>query len=353
MHRPSLWLSLALLLTFLGAVLASTAPAYAVAGTPDRVRGASLLIPFFQTGIDAAVNPDDTLWVVTNTGGQNFTIHFQVWDVEGEASGVDGNIVLGANESWSQAMRDLLSHNAEPADLDQLRRGGFYRGFVTIDLVTASTHLLPTEADYPFNNGSNPLEGVIYYTRLSQGSANGLPMVPLEAVSDQIDEYLRGFYSNGDRREEIDIEARVCAANKVRDLGCVPGGFDHDIDRIDLRHFGSQPLNGASTLVVFAWLPGVTGGPSTICAQRGNCDETYTYRRYDEQGVLQTSFAVSLDDVVTVINVPAIASGLVSIQEIPSIDENLQIYAFALNSASPDDNPALTWDAIFEACIVP
>src|SRR6185436_979948 len=108
-------------------------------------------------------------------------------------------------DSWSAAMRDLLN-TASPATRAALTEGEFYRGFVTIDVVTAATALNPRQASYPFGT-SNALEGFIYYTRLSQGSANGLAMVPLESVPGTTNTFMSGFYGSGDR-EEIDSTAR-------------------------------------------------------------------------------------------------------------------------------------------------
>jgi len=59
------------------------------------------------------------------------------------------------------------------SQLTQLTDGSFYRGFMTIDLVTASTALLPTDGAYPFYS-FNCLTGQTYYVRLLEGAANGI-----------------------------------------------------------------------------------------------------------------------------------------------------------------------------------
>src|SRR5687767_6100592 len=97
-------------------------PAFAVPGTTDRVPGATLLVPFFETGINSATHPHDTLLVVTNWLFADITFHYHVWDIDGNATGLNGNITLNALDSWSAAMRDLLN-SASPAVRTQLTQG--------------------------------------------------------------------------------------------------------------------------------------------------------------------------------------------------------------------------------------
>ncbi len=152
-------------------------------------------------------------------------------------------------------MRDLLN-TSTPAVRAQLTDGAFYRGFVTIDVVTAATSLNPRQAGYPFSTTPTASRASIYYTRLSQGSANGLAMVALESVSGHLHRLHTGFYTSGDDREEIDSTARFCAQRLSRDCICDTGGEDGDIDRVHLRIFRSTPLNGSSRAVVFTWILG-------------------------------------------------------------------------------------------------
>src|SRR5687768_4665020 len=148
-----------LFLPFLALTLLA-APALAVPGTPDRVPAASLLVPFFETGINSATHPQDTLLVATNRDTGSRIIHFHVWDIDGNATGLHGNVTLGARASWDAAMRDLLAA-ADPSVRTQLTEGAFYRGFVTIDVVSAATPLAPTESTFPFSD-ANVLEGYAY-----------------------------------------------------------------------------------------------------------------------------------------------------------------------------------------------
>lgn len=340
-------------LCFLLLALILAVPAMAVPGATDRVPAASLLVPFFETGINSATHPHDTLMVVTNWRVDNRTFHYHVWDIDGNPTGLNGNVTLGPLGSWSAAMRDLLA-GASAGVRTQLTQGPFFRGFVTIDAVTAATSLIPRSASFPFSN-DNVLEGFIYYTRLSQGSANGLAMVALESVPDTANSFLRGFYSGADNREEIDPTGRRCAKAlaEAADPDCA--SLDGPLARIHLRVFRSTPLNGASRAVVFTWAPSITGGPSEYCDIPANsCDSAYTFRQYNEAGTIVQTSTIRLNHVVNVIDNVSLQgnqSGWISIFNIPNILLDLQVYGFSFNTANPAGNPNLTWDAIFEAYI--
>src|SRR5919106_5435258 len=103
----------------LAVLMTSAVPALAVSGATDRVPAASLLVPFFETGINSSTEPHDTLMVVTNWLIATETFHYHVWDIDGNPTGLNGNITLGSLGSWSVAMRDLLN-TAAPAVRTQL-----------------------------------------------------------------------------------------------------------------------------------------------------------------------------------------------------------------------------------------
>ena len=345
------------LCSLLLAVTVLAAPALAVPGATDRIPGATLLVPFFETGIDSGTHPHDTLLVVTSWFAGDITFHYHVWDVDGNATGLNGNITLDGRDTWDVAMRDLIAA-AAPAVRTQLTEGAFYRGFVTIDVVTAATALHPGEAGYPFGT-ANGLEGFIYYTRLSQGSANGLSMVPLENVPPTTDELMRGFYTGGDNREEIDSTARFCAQQVSTDpngtTACSNASDDDDIDRIDMRVFRVAALSGSTRAVVFTWNPGQIGGPSVFC-DADPCPSLYTFQEYDQEGNVLQNTGIRLDHVVNVIEdsqLVGTVAGWISILNVPNVGIDTQVYAFSFNSANPAGNPNLTWDAIFEAFILP
>jgi hypothetical protein len=339
---------------FLLFALALAVPALAVPGATDRLPAASLLVPFFETGVNSVTHPHDTLLVVTNWRTDNRTFHYHVWDIDGNPTALNGNVTLGSLASWSVALRDLLN-TAAPAVRTQLTEGSFFRGFVTIDAVTAATVLDPTEGGFPFSN-DNVFEGFIYYTRLSQGSANGIAMVALETVPATADSFLRGFYTGGDRREEIDPTGRRCARFLANGGAGACTGLDGPLARIHMRIFRSTPLNGSSRAVVFTWAPALTGGPSIFCDNPANsCSPTMIYRQYDETGTLVFNGTIRLDHVVNVIEDSSLVgtqAGWISIFNIPNVLIDLQVYGLSFNSANPAGNPNLTWDAIFEAYIV-
>ncbi|MCX7914582.1 MAG: hypothetical protein N2511_08360, partial [Thermodesulfovibrionales bacterium] len=111
------------------------------------------------------------------------------------------------------------------------------------------------------------------------------------------------------------------------------------LDRVHFRVYLDQANNGKTKIVLFTRKPGTIGGPGIV-----------PYRRYNEAGSLVHDTNVNLSKVVNVIDVPGTSNGWVSIWNIPF---NWHTYGFSINSASPGFNPALTWDAIFEAYVLP
>jgi hypothetical protein len=158
-----------------------------------------------------------------------------------------------------------------------------------------------------------------------------------------------------DDRESLGAFARFCAARLATRLDCLGGDFA--IERIDFRVFRSAALSGRTRAIVFAWAPGDSGGPSVQCdADPGACDgSAFPFRRYDESGALIASTSIRLDHAVNVIELNGGPSGWASILDIPASGHAVQnqFYAFVFNSASPPANPAVNWDAIFEAYIEP
>lgn len=341
---------LAGLIVFAAALFGTVVPAHAVKGVPDKVPGASLLVPYFEVDIDPA-QPRDTLLAVVNheTSGTR-KLHLTIWDRDGvKAFGI--NTSLAALATLSQSMRALIDTFASASAKTQLTVGSLYLGFVTIDSVTVATSLLPQNAAYPFEN-SNVFTGNIYYTRLSQGSAKGLDMIALEAGA-AADSFQTGFYRSGDNREEIDLDSRYCVDRLAEGNACVsdPDGV---IDRLFFRTFAAGgSLNGRSDLVIFTWTPSQTGGPSAYCATHA-CATDYQYRRRDEAGATVVTGTFSLPHVVNVIGVdtPAV-SGHSVLFDIPSVLRDMQFFHFAINQANPSGHPELTFDAIFEGEAIP
>lgn len=111
-------------------------------------------------------------------------------------------------------------------------------------------------------------------------------------------------------------------------------------------------MNGKSRIVVFTWDPDRTQGPSVYCQSAGNCDQTYVYKRYNENGSEVQSTSIRLDHVVNVIDVTGTENGWVSIWDIPvnANSAKFQTYAFSINSAS-SASISTNWDAILESYI--
>ena len=341
------------LLASLVCLFVPTAGLAGVWGAHDSVPAATLLVPFFEVGIDPVANPENTNLVVyarTST-----TIHWEIWDIDGNSTfDMFGNVELGVAETWSASLASLLA-TAHPATLAQLTDGDFYRGFMTIDVVSSTTSLNPFDEAYPFGTGNNIL-GSIYYLRLNEGSANGLPMVGLEYTSDtDVSIFLEGFYGDDDHREEIDDNGRECGAGLTQGITpCV--GSDQVISAIRARVFRSAPLSGTTRVIVFTWTTEIPngGGPSTLCTTGGEtCDSSYTYHQYREDGSLADTGTLTLPHVVNIIETVGNNPGELLILGIEDPKTSMQTYAFAQNAASPEGNPNINWDAIFEASIDP
>lgn len=321
-------------------------PSLAITGATDRVPAASLLVPYFEVGTTDA-DPENTFLSVNNRAAGIARFHYHVFDIDGRPTALNGNIVLGAFGTWSASMRDLIAA-ASPAARIQLTNLGFYRGFMTIDLVTAATGLPPTNGSFPFAN-ANRLEGYVYYAHPPL-PVSGMSMVAIEAFPTVPDsDSAVGFYSHplsNDNREDLGPFNRQCAARRAIGQGC--GGIDFILSRIDMRVLVT-PSPSKTRLVIFTWDPTHPGGPSVHCdASPGECDSSsFPYRRYNESGVLIDSRSVRLDHVVNIGDITSGAPGWVSVSNLPSVHVNTNFYAFSFNRAAPG------WETLFEAFIDP
>jgi hypothetical protein len=340
-------------LSFVGAGIPA---AYAIPGATDRVPAATLLVPFFQVGVSSGVNPHDTLLVVHNVKSGTARIHYEVWDIDGRPSGLRGNATLASFATFSRSMRSLITP-ASATIKTKLKVGAFYQGFVTIDLVTASTALAPTSGSYPFSN-DNRLEGNIYYSRIAQGAVSGLTMVPIESFPAIDNSDVRvGFYVGfppaadpDDHREQLTPGARSCAHNLASSQPC---GFDLILDRIDLRTFQAPAGTGSSFGVVFSWDPGDPGGPSNRCEDFDDCDPNFPFTQYNEAGAVVASGTRRLDHAVNVIPFTGTQPGWFTLKEVANAGHLVtSFYAFSVNIASPAGGTN-RWEDAFEGYIQP
>lgn len=332
-------------------VILSSPVAAGVWGLPDVEPAASLVVPFFETGVNVSTHPHDTLLAIYCRAGSR-TVHWEFYDRDGNAtSNLYGNFTIGGGETWSRSVRDLINDRATSGDRSNLTVGAYYQGFITFDVVTADTAGTPFDVGYPWGT-ANVLLGYTYYTRLAEGSSNGIPMIHLEYTAPGTSIYQEGFYSLGSNpsyREEIDADARYCVGRLSTGNACVPDP-DDKVDTIRSRAFTSSALNGSSRVVIFTWntYRPDEGGPSAICqANPGlGCAQSYTYHRYDESGTRVVDTTMRLDHVVNVVSISGGGSGEQIWHNIPNANGATQIFALSFNTAKPP-GAGQNWDAIF------
>lgn len=346
-----------LLATF--ALLLIATPSLGVMGVDDHVPASTLIVPFFEVGIDVAQNPHDTLPIVYNKDN-GVTVHWEVYTRDGVPV-FSGNQSIGTTVTWNGSMRDLINNVATVGERAMLVDGDFYRGFMTIDLVTAATDLSPFDASYPFSD-DNSLLGYTYYLRLAEGSANGLPMIHLESSTEALPARILGFYSASDNREEIDLNARDCAettmlGEEYSDSFC--NSSTNLTMRVRNRVFRSDAVGGKTRIILFTWDTSrpAQGGPSAICdANPGlGCPTEYAYNSILGNGSSADSGDLELSRVVNIIEAQGspVGSGEFVILALEDPGSSMQVFSFAFNSAQPAGNPNINWDAIFPGSIDP
>ncbi len=85
-------------------------PSVAIWGTLDKVPGSTVILPFFEVGIDEVLNPHDTRPVIHNQGvGGSVTVHWEVYDIDGGAL-FWGDQIIVSTGSWSFSMRTLINY---------------------------------------------------------------------------------------------------------------------------------------------------------------------------------------------------------------------------------------------------
>lgn len=316
------------------------AKADAVLGTPDKVPSATLIVPLMEKSISG---PENTLIVADYLcANPSQVIHWELWDIDGNLTGLQGNVTIGQWEDWSSDMGSIVG-TASPAQLTQLTDGDFYRGFLTIDLVTASTTETPGSASYPLQD-TNCLTGYVYYVRLTEGAANGINMIHIETANSSADDFLEGLYRGDDNREEIDADARYFS---LRMLNAQITGQDSN-DKIDFtwsRVFLNPGNSGKSRIVLWTWC--TTSCPGTNVSPSADSGGPFPYWLTNESGVQVQSTTIMLDHVVNIIDVTGTQNGTVWINDIP---DGFHIYGFVSNAA--EGSAQETWEAMFETTIM-
>src|SRR5512147_1352288 len=83
-----------------------------VIGIPDVTQAATLIVPLMEKGVSSVHN---TLTVVNDFCSGTQIIHWQVWDIDGNAvTNLSGNVTLGGDKQWVSDFGTILA-GATPA----------------------------------------------------------------------------------------------------------------------------------------------------------------------------------------------------------------------------------------------
>jgi len=313
----------------------------AIIGIPDKIPASTLIVPLMESS--AVGGPHNTLIVTDYLCSSSQTIHWVIWDIDGNLTGIQGNVTLIGFEDWVTDMASIVA-TATPTQRTQLTDGAFFRGFLTIDAVSASTSLSPTNGSYPIMD-SNCFTGSVYYVRLSEGAANGINMIHVEAASTSANTYQEGLYRTNDQREEFDADARYYSSRQTH--GLATGADPNDaIDFTWSRVFLDPGLNGNSRIVLWTWC--TTDCSGTNKSPSADSGGSFPYWRTNESGTVVENTTIDLNHVVNIIDVSGTENGTVVIEDIP---DGFHIYGFVSNAA--EGSAQETWEAMFETVISP
>ena len=360
-----------------------TGKAQAVIGIPDNVPGESLLFPFFKINPNrTAANSQDTLLVITNTGnvgslgavGGDVIVHVSIWNVRSEHV-YDFNITLTPHDVFSCSMYDILKDPlgcategvAQAPAIASTRLQAtlngetILAGYVTADVVTSNTALLPDNPVYPFG-AHNILIGHEYIVDLPNGSATGLNAVSIEdtavAAGDPLSGFghptfdiggnllgvpqiTRGFYSDNDTLERF-------SGNNGDILQTLTPNAS-ELDMI-VRYFTASAVHAKTE--IWLWkecnssddLDLELDGDTTECPNSG----TLNVAVYDEDENVH-SITFNFPDEVNFVDVaPFITPGVPGGWFRLPVDPEVSSVAYSLQEANTQD-ATLRWDAVFPA----
>jgi len=348
-----------------------TGKAQAVVGILDDVPGNSLLFPFFK------VNPNrptdgalDTVFVITNTGnvgsngvlGADLLVHISVWSVRSEHV-FDFNVTLTHHDVFSCSLYDILfaadgceAEGVAPAppiaaELLQVA-DDLLAGYITADVVTAPTSLLPSNLAYPFG-AHNVLIGHEYIVDLPNGSATGLNAISIESTAALYGHPARpaypfttGFY---DDDNPLDTLERF---NGFNGDAAQTGTITPDTDEMDviIRYFTASAIEGKTE--IWLWKECNRGdlrdfendGDTTECTN----SSTLNVAVWDEEENVQ-SLTFTFPDEVNFLDIqpyitPGVPGGWIRLP----VDPEVQATAYSLQEARSSDS-TLRWDAVFPA----
>jgi hypothetical protein len=340
--------------------------AQAVVGIPDDVPGNSLLFPFFKVNPNRPIGgAQDTLFVITNTSSVDpLIVHISLWSVRSEHV-YDFNVILTHHDVFSCSLYDILFAaegcasegvaQAPPIAAELLEVDpDLLAGYITADVVTASTSLLPTSAGYPFGS-HNVLIGHEYIVDLPNGSATGLNAVSIEDTTPTIGHpaspayaFTDGFYS----ANVVDSLERFSGVNgKAAQIGAsiIPPFEEEGFDLI-VRYFSASALEGRTEIWLWKECNSSDGRDLEGDADGSECrnSSTLNVTVWDEdENAFSITFSfpdeVNFVDLQPYIN-PNDNGGWIRFP----IDPEVQAAAYALQFASLSTD-SLRWDAVFPA----
>jgi hypothetical protein len=340
-----------------------TGKAQAVVGIPDDVPGNSLLFPFFK------VNPNrgpitgslDTLFVITNTSSvDELIVHISVWSVRSEHV-YDFSVTLTHHDVFSCSLYDILFATdgcasegvaqAPPIAAERLQVDPtLLAGYITADVVTSSTSLVPEDPTYPMGS-SNILVGHEYVVDLPRGSATGLNAVSVEHTAPTVGQgvrpgyaFTKGFYASDSLERFSGWNGDSAQTNS--------GGDSTELDMI-VRYFNASALEGETE--IWLWKECNDGDDVNLEPGFGDVDVTecdisssLDVAVYDED---ENAFSVTF-------NFPDEVNFVDTRQYVNSsdnggwlrlpMDPEVQATAYSLQNAGVT-NILLRWDAVFPA----
>jgi hypothetical protein len=354
-----------------------TGKAQAVVGIPDDVPGNSLLFPFFKVNPNRPIGGAlDTVFVLTNTSNvDDLLVHISLWSVRSEHV-YDFNVTLTHHDVFSCSLYDILFNEAGPLPDDT---GGcssegvaqappiaaerlevsanLLAGYITADVVTASTSLLPQNPAYPFAP-YNVLIGHEYVVDLPNGSATGLNAVSIENTAPTIGHpvcpvalcpFTDGFYST-----DVDdtLERFSGVSGDAAQTGTDPSPLTFDTDELDMivRYFTASALEGRTEIWLWKECNSSddrdleSDGDDTEC---GISSELNVSVWDEDENVFSITFdfpdEVNFVDIRPYVNANDSGGWL----RLP-VDPEVQATAYALQFANSSD-ATLRWDAVFPA----
>jgi len=357
-------------------LFAGTGKAQAVIGIPDDVPGETLLFPFFKVNPNrTAANSLDTLLVITNTGnvgsagtvGSDLTVHVSIWNVRSEHV-YDFNITLTPHDVFSCSLYDILKTSTGCASegvaqapsiaatrLQTTLNGNvILSGYVTADVVTTPTALLPHNPVYPFG-AHNVLIGHEYVVDLPNGSAGGFNAASIEDTAEIFGHpatdvgtaiigpngITTGFYSDNDTLERF--------SGNNGDLLQTFSANASELDMI-VRYFTASAVSAQTQ--IWLWkecndsdtLDLELDGDTTECANSG----TLNVAVYDEDENVH-SITFDFPDEVNFVDVaPFVTPGVNGGWFRLPVDPEVSSLAYSVQLAGTND-ATLRWDAIFPA----